>query len=115
MSCDIVLATHNARWIHTSFGLRSLRANLLGLRERSCILEFQLSDWAADVVERILSEQPRIVGIGVYVWNAVQALQVVRTLKQVSPGTLVVVGGPDVSHEIDQQEICALAYHVVTG
>jgi radical SAM superfamily enzyme YgiQ (UPF0313 family) len=115
MSCDIVLATHNARWIHTSFGLRSLRANLLGLRERSCILEFQLSDWAADVVERILSEQPRIVGIGVYVWNAVQALQVVRTLKQVSPGTLVVVGGPEVSHEIDQQEICALADHVVTG
>ena len=54
MTSDIVLVTHNARWIHTSFGLRSLRANLGALRERSRIIEFQLSDWAADVVERIL-------------------------------------------------------------
>ena len=115
MTSDIVLVTHNARWIHTSFGLRSLRANLGALRERSRIIEFQLSDWAADVVERILQEQPRIVGLGVYVWNAVQALQVVRVLRQVAPEIVVVVGGPEVSHEIDSQEICALADHVVAG
>lgn len=115
MACDIVLATHNARWIHTSFGLRSLRANLGDLRERSGILEFQLGDWPADVVEQILAKRPRIVGLGVYVWNATQALQVVRTLKQVAPDVVVVVGGPEVSHEIDQQEICELADHVVAG
>ena len=34
-AADIVLATHNARWIHASFGLRSLRANLGALRDRS--------------------------------------------------------------------------------
>jgi len=115
MTCDIVLATHNARWIHTSFGLRSLRANLGALRERCEILEFQLSDWAADVVEQVLAKQPRIVGVGVYVWNATQALQVVRALKQVAKDTVVVIGGPEVSHEADQQEICALADHVVQG
>lgn len=115
MTCDIVLATHNARWIHTSFGLRSLRANLGALRERSEILEFQLNDWPADVVEQLLAKQPRIVGLGVYVWNATQALQVVRTLKQVAPGTIVIIGGPEVSHETEQQEICALADYVVAG
>ena len=115
VSSEIVLATHNARWIHTSFGVRSLRANLGELRERSVILEFQLGDWAADVVEQILDYEPRIVGIGVYVWNAMQALQVVRALKQVSPDTIVVSGGPEVSHEVTEQEICELADHVVSG
>ena len=115
VSSEIVLATHNARWIHTSFGLRSLRANLGELRERSVILEFQLGDWAADVVEQVLDYEPRIVGIGVYVWNAMQALQVVRALKQVSPETIVVIGGPEVSHEVAEQEICELADHVVSG
>ena len=114
-TADIVLATHNARWIHTSFGLRSLRANLGALRERSLILEFELGDWAADVVERLLQARPRIVGFGVYVWNATQALQVVRALKQVAPEILVVIGGPEVSYERDQQEVCALADHVVSG
>lgn len=114
-TADIVLATHNARWIHTSFGLRSLRANLGALRERSLILEFQLNDWAADVVEHVLAANPRIVGFGVYVWNATQALQVVRALKQVAPQILVVIGGPEVSYEPDQQEVCALADHVVSG
>lgn len=112
---DIVLATHNARWIHASFGLRSLRANLGELRARSVILEFELSDRTADCIERILAEKPRIVGFGVYVWNATHSLQVVRALKQVAPELTVVVGGPEVSHESEQQEICALADYVVRG
>ena len=114
-SADVVLATHNARWIHASFGLRSLRANLGALRERSVICEFLLTDRAADVVERILALSPRIVGFGVYVWNATQALQVVRLLKQVAPEVLVVVGGPEVSYESDQQEISEWSDHVVSG
>lgn len=114
-TADIVLCTHNARWIHTSFGLRSLRANLGELRDRSRVLEFQLTDWAADVVEHVLALEPRIVGLGVYVWNATQALGVVRALKKVAPDVTVVVGGPEVSYERDDQEICALADHVVSG
>jgi hypothetical protein len=39
----------------------------------------------------------------------------VRILKRVAPGVVVVVGGPEVSHESEQQEICALADHVVRG
>ncbi|MCB9878301.1 MAG: DUF4080 domain-containing protein [Planctomycetes bacterium] len=112
---DIVLATHNCRWQHTSFGLRCLRANLGALRERATIVEFELNDRAADVVERLLAERPRIVGLGVYLWNAAQALDVVRTLKQVAPAVAVVLGGPEVSHESERQEVCALADHVVRG
>lgn len=112
---DIVLATLNAKWIHASFGLRYLRANLGELRERSEIREFEIAHRPADVAEAILAETPRIVGLGVYVWNAAPSLQLVRILKRVRPDLTIVLGGPEVSHETDQQEICALADHVVRG
>ncbi len=112
---DIVLATLNAKYIHASFGLRCLRANLGKWRERSSIHELTIQERPADVVERLLAERPKIIGLGVYVWNAMPSLQVVRILKQVAPEVRIVLGGPEVSHELDRQPIVALADHVVTG
>lgn len=112
---DIVLTTLNARYVHASFGLRYLRANLGELRARSVILEFEASQRTTDVLEQILAQSPRIVGVGVYIWNAVQSLQLVAELKRVRPDITVVVGGPEVSHETQDQEICRLADYVITG
>ena len=83
---EIVLATLNAKWIHSSFGLRCLRANLGELRARSVLREFDLQQRPADVAEAILAEQPSIVGLGVYVWNAAATAQVVAVLKRVAAG-----------------------------
>ena len=111
----IVLATQNAKWIHASFGLRYLRANLAELRDDSAILEFEISQRPADVAEAILAQNPRIVGLGVYIWNAGPALQLARVLKRVRPELCLVLGGPEVSYETELQPICALADHVVRG
>lgn len=112
---DIVLATLNAKYPHASLGLRALRANLGPWRERSKLLELTIQERPVDIVERLLAEQPRVVGLGVYVWNAAQSLAVVRMLKQVAPQIRVVLGGPEVSHEVDRQPIVALADYVITG
>ena len=112
---DILLVALNSKWIHASFGVRYLRANLGPLRERSAILEFEVSRRASDVAETILAQQPRIVGIGVYVWNAVLVRELVQVLKRVAPHVVVVLGGPEASHETDEQLACQLADHVVTG
>jgi hypothetical protein len=105
----------NARWSHASFALRCLKANLGPLSERCALVERTLEDRPVDIVEAILARRPRVVGCSVYVWNAVVMLEVVRTLRAVAPDVVVVVGGPEVSHEVDEQEICALAHHVVKG
>ncbi|MEZ5964533.1 MAG: DUF4080 domain-containing protein [Planctomycetota bacterium] len=112
---DIVLATLNARWIHAAFGLRCLRANLGDLRPRSTIVEFDAQTRAADVVERLLVHRPRIVGFGVYIWNVARLTEVVRTLRKVAPEVIVVLGGPEVSHETEGQAIVAAADYVVRG
>ncbi|MBL8898189.1 MAG: cobalamin-dependent protein, partial [Planctomycetes bacterium] len=112
---DIVLATFDAKWIHASFGLRCLRANLGELRDRSALFEFDLETRALDAAEAILAVSPRIVGLGVYVWNATLSLQLARLLKQLRPELVLVVGGPEVSYETEAQELARLADHVVRG
>jgi len=112
---DIVLTTLNARYAHAAFGLRYLLANLGPLRERACIIEFDITQRPVDALEVILAQSPKIVGVGVYIWNAEQSLRLVADLKRVRPEVLVVIGGPEVSHETDQQDICRIADYVITG
>jgi hypothetical protein len=85
------------------------------LRDRAAIAEFEISQHPADIVEQILAHKARIVGIGVYIWNVRPLTEVVALLKRLCPQVIVVLGGPEVSHETDEQEIVRLADHVITG
>jgi radical SAM superfamily enzyme YgiQ (UPF0313 family) len=116
----IVLATLNAKYIHASLGLRYLLANMdrhggAGLRAQTQLREFVIGQPPTRMVEELLALQPEVIGLGVYIWNVVETTQLVRLLKALRPEIRIVLGGPEVSHEVEQQEICRLADHVVTG
>jgi radical SAM superfamily enzyme YgiQ (UPF0313 family) len=112
---DIVLTTLNARYAHTAFGLRYLFANLGALQSRTVLLEFDINQRPIDMLESILGHNPAVVGIGVYIWNVAPATQLVADLKRVRPDIIIILGGPEVSYETDQQEICRLADYIITG
>lgn len=112
---EIVLAAINARYLHPAFGLRCLLANLGELRPRAALLEFDLQQRPLDMAERILSLNPRIVGLGVYVWNATPATELVALLKRIQPTLKLVLGGPEVSFEWQEQPIVRLADHLIPG
>ncbi|MBF0588105.1 MAG: DUF4080 domain-containing protein [Magnetococcales bacterium] len=113
---SIVLVAQNARFAHTAFGLRYLKANLpTALRDITHILEFDLTARPGDIVEAILSHGPTIIGLGVHIWNARQAYHLATTLKQVAPAIPLILGGPEISHEIDKQPIAGYADHIITG
>ncbi|MDO9359707.1 MAG: DUF4080 domain-containing protein [Polaromonas sp.] len=119
-TAPIVLATLNAKYIHASLGLRCLLANMdrhggAGLRAQTALREFVVGQPPTRMVEKLLALQPRVIGLGVYIWNVVETTQLVRLLKTLRPDIRIVLGGPEVSHEVEQQEICRLADHVVTG
>lgn len=112
---DIVLTTLNAKYIHAAFGLRYLFANLGGLQERARLVEFDINQRPLDVAEILLAQSPKIIGIGVYIWNVKQATELVAALKRLRPDLTVILGGPEVSYETEQQEIVQLADHIITG
>jgi hypothetical protein len=111
----ILLTTLNARWSHAALGLRYLRANLAELRDDSEIVEYTIRRPVAEIVADLVARAPRIVGFGVYIWNVAPTTRVVEALKAKAPQITVVVGGPEVSHEVEAQRICALADYVITG
>src|SRR6185503_5035669 len=52
---------------------------------------------------------------GVYIWNVAETTEVVETLKRLAPQLVVVLGGPEVSYETEQQSIVQWADYVITG
>lgn len=112
---EILLCTLNSRFIHCSFGLRYLLANMGELESRTRIREFTIAENPLDIAEQILAENPKIAGFGVYIWNVRQTESVLRILRRIAPDLKIILGGPDVSHGLEGQPIRSLADHVITG
>lgn len=115
ISRKIILSTLNSSYAHAAFGLRYLLANMQDLQNETEILEFTISAAPRHIVEKILAKSPQIVGFGVYIWNAEETLRVISILKKVSPQTLIVLGGPEISFETKNQRLYEIADFVIQG
>ena len=117
----VILCTLNAKYIHASLGLRYLLANMGDLRDVTALREFTIARDAAQLAQELIQTlgpvtgRSQVVGFGVYIWNVAQTCALVRVLRELRPELKIVLGGPEVSHEYEQQEIVVLADHVITG
>lgn len=111
----IVLTTLNARYHHSSFGLRYLFAQLGELQSQALIKEYIIKKPAQEIVDDLMVLKPMLIGVGVYIWNTSQVLEMVRLLKQQYPEVLVVIGGPEVSFETETQPLFELVDYVFKG
>jgi len=124
----IVLATLNAKYIHASLGLRYLLANMGELKTQTALCEFTTARPAEEIAEAVLStlgapaprdsatnSRVQIVGFSVAIWNVRQTTSVLHLLRTRRPALKIILGGPEVSHELDGQPIITLADHVITG
>lgn len=117
----VILCTLNAKYIHASLGLRYLLANMGELRERTVLREYTIARapqaMARDLLDTLgpANGGAQVIGFGVYIWNVTQTCALVRELRARRPSLKIVLGGPEVSHEAEQQDIVALADHVITG
>lgn len=112
---DIVLATLNARYIHASLGLRYLLANLGELRSRTELREFTINESSGEIAERLLALQPRIIGFGLYIWNVAQTTEVAALIKVAAPHIVIVLGGPEASHEQESLPAAQWADYIIAG
>lgn len=113
---SVLLCTLNATWQHAAFGLRYLLANLPeDLQAQTVLAEFTINQRTLDIVERVQESGARVVGFGVYIWNVAETERVVAALRRLRPEVRILLGGPEVSYECDQQEIVRLADAVITG
>lgn len=115
MPPQILLVSFNSTYQHCSFGLRYLLANMKDLKEQTELLEPTIQASIKNLVEKIVVLNPKIVGFGVYIWNAAQTLEAVSILKKVAPQISIVLGGPEVSYEASTQPLVQLADYTIQG
>lgn len=97
---SIVLATCNGKWLHPSLGLRSLKANLGELAAEARLLEFDLRRSPVELAEALLAETPRILCLGIYIWNVELLTRALAIVKTVAPETFVLAGGPEITPHV---------------
>ena len=112
---DILLVTFTAKYIHSAFGLRYLMANLGELEERTKIVEFDIRKQPVDSAEELLRFKPKVVCFSVHIWNIYQTRATARLLKKVDENIKIVVGGPEVSYELDEEPLALIADVIVCG
>lgn len=111
----IVIATLNAKFIHAALGLRYVYANMGPLRGITRMVEFEINQKPMEILDELMALQPRIIGLGVYVWNATLIGEIVALLKQAAPEITIVLGGPEVSFDPEMHPTARLADYVICG
>lgn len=112
---NVVLATFNARYSHTAFGLRYLLANMPSQGPRPTLMEFDLKQPVSTVAERIRQQAPDLVGLSMHIWNATLITDLARRLRDLLPRAILVVGGPEISYEIETQPVFSFVDHILCG
>ncbi|MBL6990254.1 MAG: B12-binding domain-containing radical SAM protein [Bacteriovoracaceae bacterium] len=112
---EIILTTINARYQHSSLGLRYLFSNLGALQKRSKLIEFSLSQTNQEILESLFREKPTIIGFGVYIWNVDRVLELLKLIKVVMPNCKLIIGGPEVSYHDHQSAILQQSDFLIKG
>ncbi|QIQ22000.1 B12-binding domain-containing radical SAM protein [Zophobihabitans entericus] len=111
----ILLTTLNARYAHTSLGLRYLYANLGEHQKNAVICEYTLDQRPIDIVEQLLAQEPDVISLGVYIWNIHQSEAIAKMIKAVRPDIILIIGGPEVSYEHHLNAIVDVVDYVICG
>lgn len=101
--------------MHTAFGLRYLYANLGALRAQAKVIEFTIQEQPINIAEKLLSYQPKIIAFSTYIWNIAEISDTIALIREISPQTKIIMGGPEVSHQPDVPAVCQLVDYVISG
>ncbi|PKM88992.1 MAG: B12-binding domain-containing radical SAM protein [Firmicutes bacterium HGW-Firmicutes-10] len=93
---NVLLTTCNASYIHKNLALRWLYV----MRPPEffvSIKEFTINDDSQKILEQ-LKQNWDVVAFSVYIWNSEIIARLVRSISQMNPKPLIVVGGPEVTY-----------------
>ena len=68
------------------------------LQDETTILEFTINENVQSIAEEILHQQPQVIGISVYIWNATEVRELIEIIKKIRPKTTIILGGPEAGH-----------------
>ncbi len=109
----IILTSLNAKFIHTSLSLYSLKAFSKEYKKDIKIVEFTINNDLDHCLSSLVKENPDVIGFSTYIWNINETLSLISNLKKVLPKTKIILGGPEVS--FNSKKYIESCDFVVTG
>jgi len=97
----IVLTTLNAKYIHSSLALRYLRSYSQREFANIEIAEYSIKEPPIDILSDLYQKSADVIGFSCYIWNIEETVSLIRMLKKVQPDVKIIVGGPEVSYNIE--------------
>ncbi len=95
----VLLATLNAKFIHSAVALYSLRRCCRPACPDIAVREYTINNEPLAVLGDIYRVRPDVIGLACYIWNVDAILNLAAMLKKVLPGAVIVLGGPEVSYD----------------
>ena len=92
-----LLVAVNAKYIHTSLSVRTLKA--YANSDNVEMAEYTINERVEDILRSIFLKKADVVLFSCYIWNIEVCLDVADMLKKVSPETKIIFGGPEVSFD----------------
>ena len=103
MLMRVVLTALSAKNIHKTLAPWNLKA-YCDKHIQGCqiiIQEHNINDNVGEIVSHIYQSKPDVVGFSCYIWNIEHVIRISIMLKKYLPKLIIVLGGPEVSFEMD--------------
>ncbi|AGK52807.1 B12-binding domain-containing radical SAM protein [Bacillus sp. 1NLA3E] len=97
----IICTTLNAKYIHTNLAIRYLKAYCEPDFNVE-LTEYTIKDPTLSIVTDLIQKNPDIIGFSCYIWNIEETIKVIQMIKKIKPSLRIVVGGPEVSYDVDE-------------
>ncbi len=95
---NILLSSLNAKFIHSSLSIHSIKAYCKEFEKNIHIKEYTINNNEDFIISSIYDYSPDIVGFSCYIWNIEETLNICSVLKKILPNIVIVLGGPEVSY-----------------
>lgn len=98
---NVLLVALNAKFSHSSLALRYLETYCQREFPQIQALEYNINQNIQEIVADIINRKPDVVGFSCYIWNIELILPIISDLAKVCPETSIILGGPEVSFDVE--------------
>ena len=103
----IVLSALNSKFIHSSLALRSIMAYCGAYEEHLILREFTINNSEDFILRELNKIKPQVICFSCYIWNIEMIKNICGNLRKILKETIIVLGGPEVSYEIEFENLNA--------
>ncbi|HEY1405952.1 MAG TPA: DUF4080 domain-containing protein [Spirochaetota bacterium] len=111
----VLLVALNARYTHSNLALRYLRNEIAGAGHHAVIREFSINQNYFDIIDTITGENPDVIALSVYIWNAELMRTLIADIIKLIPEIKIIVGGPEAGYDAERWKNISGVIAVICG